>query len=96
MKIVKPMRLGVVPTVFMNQRTPHLLVTTFVGFSYDRPARLLDEPSVWKNAHAANRPAARALPVGAGAGVGVAHTAGSAVAHPVRRRLRRRRAGALR
>ncbi|WP_437294555.1 DUF2169 domain-containing protein [Sorangium sp. So ce426] len=48
MKIVKPMRLGVVPRVFMNQRTPHLLVTTFVGFSYDRPARLLYEPSVWK------------------------------------------------
>ncbi|WP_437645169.1 DUF2169 domain-containing protein [Sorangium sp. So ce362] len=47
MKIVKPMRLGVVPRVFMNQRTPHLLVTTFVGFSYDRPARLLYEPTVW-------------------------------------------------
>ncbi|WP_437981106.1 DUF2169 family type VI secretion system accessory protein [Sorangium sp. So ce117] len=48
MKIVKPMRLGVVPRVFMHQRTPHLLVTTFVGFSYDRPARLLYEPTVWK------------------------------------------------
>ncbi|WP_437672353.1 DUF2169 family type VI secretion system accessory protein [Sorangium sp. So ce131] len=47
MKIVKPMRLGVVPRVFMNQRTPHLLVTAFVGFSYDRPARLLYEPTVW-------------------------------------------------
>lgn len=31
----------------MNQRTPHLLVTAFVGFSYDRPARLLYEPTVW-------------------------------------------------
>ncbi|KYF61025.1 DUF2169 family type VI secretion system accessory protein [Sorangium cellulosum] len=48
MKIVKPMRLGVVPRVFMAQRTPHLLVTAFVGFSYDRPARLLYEPTVWK------------------------------------------------
>ncbi|MDC0678906.1 DUF2169 domain-containing protein [Sorangium atrum] len=48
MKIVKPMRLGVVPRVFMHQRTPHLVVTTFVGFSYDRPARLLYEPTVWK------------------------------------------------
>ncbi|WP_437723144.1 DUF2169 family type VI secretion system accessory protein [Sorangium sp. So ce861] len=47
MKIVKPMRLGVVPRVFMNQRTPHLLVTAFVGFSCDRPARLLYEPTVW-------------------------------------------------
>ncbi len=47
MKIVKPMRLGVLPRVFMNQRTPHLLVTTFVGFSYDRPAGLLYEPTVW-------------------------------------------------
>ncbi|WP_437952080.1 DUF2169 domain-containing protein [Sorangium sp. So ce296] len=47
MKIVKPMRLGVVPRVFMNQRTPHLLVTAFVGFSYERPARLLYEPTVW-------------------------------------------------
>ncbi|WP_437710485.1 DUF2169 domain-containing protein [Sorangium sp. So ce448] len=50
MKIVKPMRLGVVPRVFMHQRTPHLVVTTFVGFSYDRPARLLYEPTVWKMA----------------------------------------------
>ncbi|AUX46531.1 hypothetical protein SOCE26_080370 [Sorangium cellulosum] len=50
MKIVKPMRLGVVPRVFMNQRTPHLLVTTFVGFSYERPARLLYEPTVWNMA----------------------------------------------
>ncbi|XXX76726.1 DUF2169 domain-containing protein [Sorangium sp. So ce134] len=47
MKIVKPMRLGVVPRVFMNQRTPHLLITAFVGFSYERPARLLYEPTVW-------------------------------------------------
>ncbi|WP_437936675.1 DUF2169 domain-containing protein [Sorangium sp. So ce341] len=47
MKIVKPMRLGVVPRVFMNQRTPHLLVTAFVGFSYEKPARLLYEPTVW-------------------------------------------------
>ncbi|WP_441291528.1 DUF2169 family type VI secretion system accessory protein [Sorangium sp. KYC3313] len=50
MKIVKPMRLGVVPRVFMHQRTPHLVVTTFVGFSYDRPARLLYEPTIWKMA----------------------------------------------
>ncbi|WP_437903981.1 DUF2169 domain-containing protein [Sorangium sp. So ce327] len=50
MKIVKPMRLGLVPRVFMHQRTPHLVVTTFVGFSYDRPARLLYEPTVWKMA----------------------------------------------
>ncbi|WP_438017716.1 DUF2169 domain-containing protein [Sorangium sp. So ce315] len=48
MKVLKPMRLGGVPRVFMNQRTPHLLVTTFVGFSYDRPARLLYEPTVWQ------------------------------------------------
>ncbi|WP_437735718.1 DUF2169 family type VI secretion system accessory protein [Sorangium sp. So ce1335] len=48
MKIVKPMRLGVVPRVFMAQRTPHLLVTAFVGFSCERPARLLYEPTVWK------------------------------------------------
>ncbi|WP_437304344.1 DUF2169 domain-containing protein [Sorangium sp. So ce388] len=47
MKIVKPMRLGVVPRVFMNQRTPHLLITAFVGFSYEKPARLLYEPTVW-------------------------------------------------
>ncbi|WP_437502131.1 DUF2169 domain-containing protein [Sorangium sp. So ce1099] len=47
MKIVKPMRLGVVPRVFMAQRTPHLLITAFVGFSYERPARLLYEPTVW-------------------------------------------------
>ncbi|WP_437925193.1 DUF2169 domain-containing protein [Sorangium sp. So ce291] len=47
MKIVKPMRLGVVPKVFMAQRTPHLLITAFVGFSYERPARLLYEPTVW-------------------------------------------------
>ncbi|WP_437997652.1 DUF2169 domain-containing protein [Sorangium sp. So ce185] len=47
MKIVKPMRLGVVPRVFMSQRTPHLLISAFVGFSYDRPARLLYEPTVW-------------------------------------------------
>ncbi|MGK4001621.1 DUF2169 domain-containing protein [Sorangium sp. So ce1036] len=32
----------------MNQRTPHLLITAFVGFSYDRPARLLYEPTVWQ------------------------------------------------
>lgn len=50
MKVVKPMRLGVVPRVFMSQRTPHLLVTAFVGFSYDRPARLLYEPTVWQMA----------------------------------------------
>ncbi|XYH95432.1 DUF2169 domain-containing protein [Sorangium sp. So ce1128] len=48
MKIVKPMRLGVVPRVFMAQRTPHLLITAFVGFSYEKPARLLYEPTVWK------------------------------------------------
>ncbi|WP_433927125.1 DUF2169 domain-containing protein [Sorangium cellulosum] len=47
MKIVKPMRLGVVPRVFMAQRTPHLLITAFAGFSYERPARLLYEPTVW-------------------------------------------------
>ncbi|WP_437963352.1 DUF2169 domain-containing protein [Sorangium sp. So ce260] len=47
MKIVKPIRLGVVPRVFMNQRTPHLLITAFVGFSYEKPARLLYEPTVW-------------------------------------------------
>ncbi|XXY53220.1 DUF2169 domain-containing protein [Sorangium sp. So ce269] len=47
MKIVKPMRLGVVPRVFMNQRTPHLLITAFAGFSYEKPARLLYEPTVW-------------------------------------------------
>ncbi|WP_437635517.1 DUF2169 family type VI secretion system accessory protein [Sorangium sp. So ce854] len=47
MKIVKPMRLGVVPRVFMAQRTPHLLITAFVGFSYERPVRLLYEPTVW-------------------------------------------------
>ncbi|XXY15100.1 DUF2169 domain-containing protein [Sorangium sp. So ce216] len=48
MKIVKPMRLGVVPRVFMAQRTPHLLITAFAGFSYEKPARLLYEPTVWK------------------------------------------------
>ncbi|WP_437876769.1 DUF2169 domain-containing protein [Sorangium sp. So ce513] len=50
MKIIKPMRLGVVPRVFMAQRTPHLLITAFVGFSWERPARLLYEPTVWNMA----------------------------------------------
>ncbi|WP_437916556.1 hypothetical protein WME73_18575 [Sorangium sp. So ce302] len=47
MKTVDPTRFGA-SAVFMNQRALHLLLTTVVGFCYDRPARLLHEPTVWE------------------------------------------------
>jgi uncharacterized protein YjbI with pentapeptide repeats len=50
MKIIKPMRLGVLTKVFEHQHAPHLIVSLLVCFPFASPRRFLHEASLWKMA----------------------------------------------
>jgi uncharacterized protein YjbI with pentapeptide repeats len=50
MKIIKPMRLGVLTKVFEHGHEPHLAVSLLLCFPFDAKGRYLHEASLWKMA----------------------------------------------
>lgn len=48
MKVIKPLRLGILTRVFEHGREPHFVVTVFACFPFDEPRALYTEQALWK------------------------------------------------
>jgi hypothetical protein len=48
MKIIKPLKLGILTRVFEHGRDPMLVVTVFAAFPFDEPRALFTEQALWR------------------------------------------------